>query len=142
VWLAPWEVSGLNPNSPNHSAVTELLMRTVNVVAVVKQPGNIYVLLHTWVDITVVHTNIIFGTGITVETGSYSCFQLHPLCNALLAHISAINFILKTGFMHMCAGLRRPIKLLLFYPYIQKTDACYPAKYLRITADIADSKSQ
>lgn len=80
-------------NSPNHSVETEQLMRTVNVVAVVKQPGNIYVLLHTWVDITVVRSNIIFGTGISIETGSYSCFQLNPLCNVLLASYIRNHFL-------------------------------------------------
>jgi hypothetical protein len=97
-------------NSPNHSVETEQLMRTVNMVSVVKQPGNIYVLLHTWVDITVVHTNVIFVTVISIETGSYSCSQLHPL----LTHISVMIFILKPGFLHMCAGLCRQIELFLF----------------------------
>jgi len=72
-------------------------MSTINMVAVVMQSGNIYVLLHTCVDIKLAHTNIIFGTGISIETGSYSCFKLHPLCNA--SYISVIIFILKIGFM-------------------------------------------
>lgn len=41
----------------------------------------------------------------------------------------------------MSTGLPRQIELL-FYPYIQKTNECYPAKYLRIAAGLADNKSQ
>lgn len=81
-------------------------MRTVNVVAVVKQPGNIYVLLHTWVDIRVVRSNIIFDTGISIEIGSYSCFQLNPLCNALLASTSVIIFVLKTVYLYFTCVLK------------------------------------
>ena len=78
-------------------------MRTVNMVVVVMQPGNIYVLLHTCVDIKVAHTNIIFGTGISIETGSYSCFQLHPLCNALLDSYIRNNFYFENRFYaHVC----------------------------------------
>ena len=44
--------------------------------------------------------------------------------------------------MHMSAWLPRQIEQLLFYSYTQKTNSCYPAKYLQIAAVLADSKSQ
>jgi hypothetical protein len=67
-------------------------------VAVDAQPGNIYVVLHTCVDTKVVHTNIIFSIAISIETGSYSCFQLHPLCNARLASYIRNNFHFESMF--------------------------------------------